>query len=161
MAFQPELTEYAKKYGPVAGQTFSGITPVSPTFPQPKTKESRLLALARDEYQRLTLGGFTARDLAHLDVITSRKLKHANLQNGILSIMGRDRWETRPPNPRWQRNHLYPLKDGTGFWTVDNPAVWAVLEPCLKLASRHLIAMNCLPWVRIMFEIENLDVCIC
>jgi hypothetical protein len=155
MAFELDLTEYATKYGPIPGERFSGITPMTPTFPQPRTKELRQAMLAREEFQRQALGGFTSQELANLDVFTLRNLKDGNLQNGILSVMARDRWETRPPNPRWKRNHMYPLKDGSGFWTVDNPGVWAVLEPCLRLATRHLMSMCCLPWVRNLFNIEH------
>lgn len=151
MAFQgQDLTEYARIYGPKGNESYSGLTPIALMFPEKQTKEEREYMQGREAFQRDNLLGFTSRELAELDVISSRKLKDGNLRNGILPIMERDRWETRPPYPHWRRNHLYKVTNAPGYWSVDNPDVWRVLEPCLRLASRYVMSMHCLPWVRVL-----------
>lgn len=149
MTAQPQLTVFAQKYGPYPGQTFSGLTPIAPQFPGPQTKEANQLRIEKENWQRQACWGFTTRELAQLDVFSSRKLNDESLQNGILPLMARDRWETKPPSPHWKRDFLYRMKDGTGLFTVDNADVWRVLEPCVRLASRHVTSIHCLPWVRV------------
>jgi hypothetical protein len=149
MAAQDQLTQYARMYGPIPGQTYSGLTPIAPTFPRPQTKSVQPNMPEKELYQRRRCLGFTTRELEQLDVLSNRKLNDGNLRNEILPLMAWDRWETKPPSPYWKRNYLYPVQNGTGYWTVDNPEVWRVLEPCVRLATRHLMSMHCLAWVRI------------
>lgn len=151
MAFQNQLSTFAQKYGPLPRQNHSGLTPLAPSFPWPRTKNLQNPLLQREAHQRNVLMGFTSQELAQLDIISDRDLKEPNLQNAIHPIMARNRWEGQPPHPRYYRDYMYPLLSGKGFWTVGNPDVWKVLEPCLRLASRFLMSMHCLPWVRVWY----------
>jgi hypothetical protein len=146
----PVLTDFARLYGHNPNENFSKLTPVIPPFPGRESVAERQFRLQKEQYQRENLLGFTTRELANLDVISDRALKTGNLQNCILRIMSQDRWETSPPYPHWPRDIFYPVNNGHGFWTVSNPDVWRILEPCLRMASRYVMSMHCLHWVRVL-----------
>lgn len=146
---RPDLTPFARQYGPVHNANYSLITPVAPRYPVKETPEQVQHRIIRENYQRRGFCGFTSRELAQLDVISTRDLKPSDFNHGIIPILAKDRWEIQGPAPVWKRSYLYPIASGQGFWSVDNPDVWRVLEPCLLLASRYMMSMHCLPWVRI------------
>lgn len=145
------LSHFAQIYGPLPGKTFSGLTPVV-DVPRHKPRANEQLLLEREKYQREKFLGFTSQELVQLDVITNRELKVPNLQNAIHRIMQYDRWEGPPPFPRQARSSLMPLIGGNGYWTVQNQPIWTVLKPILKLASRSLVSVHLLPWVRACYE---------
>lgn len=152
----PELTQFAQKYGPRDGQRESGLSPLEYSFPRQVSEDEKESNILREEFQRNKLYEFTTRELVQLDVISDQKLKGPNLQNGIIPMLGRDRWESQPPQPSFTRNYLYSLWNGRGLWSSENPEVWRVLEPCLRLASRILLSLNTLPWVKIPPELLRL-----
>lgn len=143
----PSPTVFARKYGPKNGTHRSGFTPLEYLFPRQIPDSEKQSIRDREDFQRRELCGFTTRELAQLDVISDRELKKGNLENCIHPLLARDRWENEPPQPSFTRDYLYPLHNENGLWSSDNPDVWRVLEPCLKLASRFLVSMHALPWV--------------
>ena len=84
------------------------------------------------------------RELMDHDAISSRHLKAGNLQNRLLPMLRKARWERLIyiQDSYITRKRLYPLSsnsqnDGlTGDWIASNPLVWEQLEPALKIASR-------------------------
>lgn len=146
MAAQP-LSEFARRYGPWNGTSHSKLTPLEYSFPRYITDDEAASIQDRENYQVQNLHTFTTQDLVQQDVITDRKLKDSNLQNGIHPLMTRDRWENAPPTLSFGRTQLYTVRGGTGLWSSDNDEVWRVLEPCLKLATRTLLSMHTLGWV--------------
>jgi hypothetical protein len=158
MASPPPLTQFANKYGPRDGRNESGYTPLEYSFPRYISDSERRRIGRKEAFQRDKLFDFTTRELAQLDAISDRELKASNLQNDIHPLLARDRWEKKPPQPSFTRDHLYTLDngydgdDGYGLWSSDNAVVWKALEPCLKLASRFLLSMHTLPWVQYLDE---------
>jgi hypothetical protein len=152
MMARPLPTQFAQKYGPKDESHESWYTPLEYLFPRRISDAEREAITTREDFQRRELYGFTTRELAQLDVISDRTLKPGNLKNGIHPLVARDRWEDKPPQPSFTRDYLYPLKNGNGYWSSENPAVWRVLEPCLRLASRFLLSMHALPWVEVSAE---------
>jgi hypothetical protein len=117
----PELTKFAQKYGSKDGSHRSGYTPLDYLFPRNLSESEKEDIIAQEDYQREELNGFTTRELGQLDVISDRELKAGNLQNHIHEIFGRAKWESKPPEPDFSRDYLYPLADGSGMWSSDNP----------------------------------------
>lgn len=149
------LTRYldAKKYGQhLAGSNKSGFTPLDYRFPSILTDEEWAHIQKVEKFQRKRLFGFTTRELTQLDAISSRDLRTASLQNGIIPLISKDRWEKTPPKA-FTRDHLYPLGNGKqGFWIMGNPEVEKIMMPSLILASRILQSSHLLHWVNLYFH---------
>lgn len=126
----------------------SGFTPIDYTFPSKisAARENEITAIEALQTHRFY--GFTARELGQLDALCTRDLVPGNLKNGIVPFLRRENWE-KVPYAHFSRKHLYPVEGGTGMWIADNDEVWKVLEPCVRLASRILLSVELLPWVRI------------
>jgi hypothetical protein len=148
-ASRPEA--WTTKYGAMANGRFgidkSGFSPTEYTLP--------ILGQSTDPdidkieaFQRNQLYGFTSRELGQLDCLPTRELTPGNLQNGIIPMLQRENWERTPAQPDFTRGYLYPLKNGNGMWSADNDAVWDVMEPIIILASRMLLSVHVMPWVR-------------
>lgn len=99
-----------------------------------------------EDFQRQKLWGFTTRELIQLNAISTSSLKPASLENVVIPLLSKQRWEKTPPDA-FTRTSLYPLENGEGVWIMDNPVVERVMEPILRLASRILISSHMLPWV--------------
>jgi hypothetical protein len=142
------ITPYAKKYG-VKHDGKSGLTPVEIMFPipgiSPGHPQSKHDCETLEEFQRQLLRGYTTSELMNLDAISTRSLKPGNLTNDIHPLLRS--WEDTIS--RWfRRDKLYPIGHGFhGDWIADNPVVWKILEPVLKLASRILMHVHKTPWV--------------
>ena len=129
------------------GYDKSGFSPTEyPALSFPKTSEDERIA-AIERFQRKKLHGFTARELGQLDCLPTRELSPGNLENDIIPLLRRDRWETVPAQPDFTRDHMYPLANGKEMWSGDNDEVWNVLEPICRLASRMLLSLHMTPWV--------------
>lgn len=99
------------------------------------------------EFQQAKLQGFTTRQLATLDCLTTRDLKEPTLKNSILPLFGRRNWEKRPHARDFPKKHLYKIGNGhEGFWVAHNPIVWEILRPILQLTSRLLSSSDLLHW---------------
>lgn len=146
---QPPQSEWALKYGTInPGDTNSGYSPVALTFPTVgATTQSFQDITSIKAFQKQELYGFTTSELARLDCLPTRDLKPGNLQNAILPLFHRDRWEVDPPQPDFTRKYLYPVKNATGDWTATNDEVWRIMQSPLVLASRMLMSVHVLPWV--------------
>jgi len=86
----------ARKYGIWPEYpTHSGFTPshLPPIFNLPEVQRDYIKK--RESYQRAHFFGFTSAELWNMDILTTRTLRPGNLQNQILKIMQRDRWEVR------------------------------------------------------------------
>lgn len=98
----------------------SGLTPDEPAFPYlgPSPYAGRNVK----NYQRNKLLGFTTEELARLDCLPTRELRPGNLQNDILPLLRRDRWE-RQVHPDYYRADLYPIASAPDeFWEVGTTA---------------------------------------
>ncbi|KAI9642679.1 hypothetical protein NHQ30_008410 [Ciborinia camelliae] len=142
----------ARKYGPwTKDNQISGITPLAPLFPKVRIEQEELNTRRRIErFQRRQFDGFTARELADMDVITDRELQGSTLNNPIMPMLRKERWELKPSEPQFTRNHMYPLIiDGVqhGEWSMHNPLVYEKMKPVLQLASRTIWSAHALPWV--------------
>lgn len=150
MSQSPWLTEFARKYGALTGQNRSGFTPDEGSIPY--VGPSPFDIWDPTAHQRANLYGFTSEELQRLDCLPTRELKPSNLQNQILLIFGRETWDAGPL-PDYDRDFFYPLENGNGLWDVSDDDIWNLLQPCLVLASRILISVHLLPWVRyVSFE---------
>ncbi len=139
----PPLTEFARKYGVCGNTNRSGLTPLDPSFPY---IGQRLVWDTRN-YQRGVLYGFTSEELSRLDCLPTRELNPGNLQNGIIPLLRRENWEVEPCQPEYDRDYLYPLKNGRGYWTAANDEVWNGIEPAVVLASRMIMSTHLMPCV--------------
>jgi hypothetical protein len=139
MDIAPGPQSWVAKYGAIANGKFgahkSGFSPLDYVFPTLGQIPDPSIA-AIETFQRNVLYGFTSRELGQLDCLPTRELMPGNLQNSILPILQRENWERMPPQHDFTRDHLYPLKNGSGMWSADNDEVWDVMEPIVKLASR-------------------------
>ncbi|KAF7924838.1 hypothetical protein EAE99_006315 [Botrytis elliptica] len=128
----------------------SGLTPLAPLFPKAHMDPEEIVLRNRiEDFQREQFDGFTARELADMDVITDRHLKDSTLDNPIMPLFQQERWEIQPHQPDLTRDHMYPLIiDGVqrGDWSMHNPLVYEKLKPVLQLASRTIMSMYTLPW---------------
>ncbi|KAF7882389.1 uncharacterized protein EAF02_005752 [Botrytis sinoallii] len=128
----------------------SGLTPLAPLFPKAHMDPEEIVLRNRiEDFQREQFDGFTARELADMDVITDRHLKESTLDNPIMPLFQQERWEIQPHQPDLTRDHMYPLIiDGVqrGDWSMHNPLVYEKLKPVLQLASRNIMSMYTLPW---------------
>ncbi|KAF7932832.1 uncharacterized protein EAE98_004131 [Botrytis deweyae] len=128
----------------------SGLTPLAPLFPKAHMDPEEIVLRNRiEDFQREQFDGFTARELADMDVITDRHLKESTLDNPIMPLFQQERWEIQPHQPDLTRDHMYPLIiDGVqrGDWSMHNPLVYEKLKPVLQLASRTIMSMYTLPW---------------
>jgi len=144
------LDSWAVKYGIASKGQFgldkSGFAPIEYDLPSFRTTKDPEIA-AIEKFQRGNMGGFTSAELGQLDCLPTRELTSGNLQNDIIPMLRRDRWERVPAQPDLTRDHMYPLSNGNGIWSADNPEVWKILEPILRLASRMLMSIHVMPWV--------------
>ncbi|TGO70318.1 hypothetical protein BELL_0731g00040 [Botrytis elliptica] len=128
----------------------SGLTPLAPLFPKAHMDPEEIVLRNRiEDFQREQFDGFTARELADMDVITDRHLKDSTLDNPVMPLFQQERWEIQPHQPDLTRDHMYPLIiDGVqrGDWSMHNPLVYEKLKPVLQLASRTIMSMYTLPW---------------
>lgn len=145
---QRPLTEFARKYGRYNANDYrSALTPDEAAFPYIGT--SPYNEWDARGYQRARLFGFTTEELSRLDCLPTRELKPGNLQNGIVPLLRRERWEYTPRRPDLDRDYMYTyMVAGTyEFWWAGNDVVWAALEPALLLASRIIMSTHLMPWV--------------
>ncbi|TGO63846.1 hypothetical protein BCON_0010g00110 [Botryotinia convoluta] len=147
----PRQSRNVPKYGAWSeNPQISGLTPLAPLFPKAHMDPAEIVLRNRiEDFQREQFDGFTARELADMDVITDRQLKESTLDNPIMPLFQQQRWETQPHQPDLTRDHMYPLIiDGVqrGDWSMHNPLVYEKLKPVLQLASRTITSMYTLPW---------------
>jgi hypothetical protein len=155
------LTRYAEKYGvgpkengtPIFGPGKSGLTPLSPD--NPYTRLNQTATEVREDleaYQRSVFLGFTSRELFDLDIITSRQLREISINAPIHPIFGKYRWESSVRKD-YTRQSLYTLPGKLvgnaqdSVWVAQNPVVWRVLEPSLRLASVMIENLPKTSWV--------------
>lgn len=129
----------------------SAYTPLPHLFPKQHIDQTeRDLRERIERFQRRILHGFTSRNLADMDVITSRKLKDSTLNNPIIPLIRQNRWESRPPLPDFTRDEMYPLiinGHEQGLWSMHNPLVYEIMKPALQIATRTICSLYTLPWV--------------
>ncbi|KAF7931109.1 uncharacterized protein EAE97_009318 [Botrytis byssoidea] len=147
----PRQSRNVPKYGAWSeNPQISGLTPLAPLFPKPNMDPEEIVLRNRiEDFQREQFDGFTARELADMDVITDRQLKESTLDNPIMPLFQQQRWEIQPHQPDLTRDHMYPLIiDGVqrGDWSMHNPLVYEKMKPVLQLASRTIMSMYTLPW---------------
>ncbi|KAF7855419.1 hypothetical protein EAF04_010162 [Stromatinia cepivora] len=151
----------ALKYGPWSKDArISGLTPLAPLFPRARVDAEEIAMRNQiEDFQREKFEGFTARELADMDVITDRRLKDSTLDNPIMPLVRMQRWELKPHQPDLTRNYMYPLMiDGQqhGDWSMHNPLVYEKMKPVLQLATRTIMSMYTLPWfAALLFGIRS------
>jgi len=155
-------SKLADKYGVYGGpppqlDLRSALTPIDTLLPldpyklSHKEQDTRELKQKIEKIQREEMfEGFTSRELVDLDVWTTRELKAGDLSNPIMDLLHRDRWE-KGPDVKTERENLPSLRRnnvGKGDWTAANADIYAELEPVLMIASRILMSIHLVPWVR-------------
>ncbi|KUJ09625.1 uncharacterized protein LY89DRAFT_787913 [Mollisia scopiformis] len=165
--YTQNLTDLAKKYTHPLGKTGaadhrilfntgkSGITPIS--SPPPCLIETDQQKLSRNQlkaYQKTRFRGFTTAELKELNALEPLDFEtHKNeLTNiDIHPAFRRKRWLTEKDLPK----HLGvpPILGGLdGLWEVTNPVVWAVVKPCLQMASMMLMNEYEYGWLDALFR---------
>ncbi|KAL3417895.1 hypothetical protein PVAG01_10905 [Phlyctema vagabunda] len=140
----PKLTALAKRYGQaksplLLGTGKSGLTPVflQPLFGSRYSEARDKFDDAVRKYQRDHLAFYTVKELQDLGAIDNPDAKLGDLQNPVHQLYNRTLW----------RDANIPLGHGlAGTWSVNNPRVWEVLVPCLRLASMFLNNIHVWPW---------------
>ncbi|KFX90593.1 hypothetical protein V490_06381 [Pseudogymnoascus sp. VKM F-3557] len=141
-------SELAKIFGtaPVLNNGESGWTPLDlqhrPSWRKFRTEEAK-----RNE-QRRRLFGFDSNQLQSIDALPALINEEApllKLDNPIHPIFALRHWRSRETMPAnrafWRIGNGRP-----GYWEAQNPLVWEILEPILKLASQFLINSHISHW---------------
>ncbi|KUJ22649.1 uncharacterized protein LY89DRAFT_306821 [Mollisia scopiformis] len=141
-------TPFAKKYGvdpQLSPLKKSGFTPTLPPSIIPKNA-GLFLDPRTERYQRKILKGFTARELDDLGAYPDPNAKESTLNNLIDGILKVENWQsptpTAPGFPIVASGEAYLVGPNPGTWHAENPVVWQILEPVLKLTSRFLSNIN-------------------
>ncbi|OBT96295.1 hypothetical protein VE01_05806 [Pseudogymnoascus verrucosus] len=124
----------------------SGWTPMNlqhrPSWRQFRTEEAK-----RNE-QRRRLFGFDSNQLQAIDAVPTLVKEETpllKLDNAIHPILVGQHWRTRESIPAnrafWRIGNGKP-----GYWEAQNPFVWEILEPILKLASQFLTNSHISHW---------------
>ncbi|TGO53372.1 hypothetical protein BOTNAR_0297g00050 [Botryotinia narcissicola] len=159
----PRQSRNVPKYGAWSeSPQISGLTPLALLFPKANMDPEEIVLRNRiEDFQREQFDGFTARELADMDVITDRQLKESTLDNPIMPLFQQQRWEMQPHQPDLTRDHMYPLIiDGAqrGDWSMHNPLVYEKMKPVLQLASRTIMSMYTLPWFAALIFGERVSI---
>lgn len=108
---------------------------------------------------RVAQHGFTIPDLINLGAVADGKeedVRPNDLKGSIHPAFAFEKWEKSVPS-HFKRSCLYRVRPDpngeprSGRYTVDNPIVWKVLEPCLKLVSKFVNNAHLFPWVSVLF----------
>ncbi|OBT65198.1 hypothetical protein VE03_04725 [Pseudogymnoascus sp. 23342-1-I1] len=139
---------FAKLFGSalVLNNGESGWTPINlhhrPSWRQFRTEEAK-----RNE-QRRRLFGFDSNQLQAIDAVPAlikEETPLLKLDNPIHPILALQHWRTRESMPAnrafWRIGNGRP-----GYWEANNPLVWEILEPILKLASQFLVNSHISHW---------------
>lgn len=101
----------------------------------------------KEIYQRTKLNGFTAKELFRMEA--SVALYNENMQselcNPIHELFTKDKWYKESELPK-DMAYVPILGDYDSYWTVDNPIIWNLMEPSLRLASAFLENHTAYPW---------------
>ncbi|KUJ13001.1 uncharacterized protein LY89DRAFT_785531 [Mollisia scopiformis] len=163
-------TELAKKYSHPIGQWYpisdhrilrntgkSGITPLPRLDPEEMITDTVQAEREKREeleiYQRRRLNGFTPAELHDMEALAALidEPMRNNLENDVHPIFERRWWMEEKDLPKHQG--LIPLLgDYEGFWVGSNDMVWAVMEPCLRLATVMLTCSSTYPWLDAIFK---------
>jgi hypothetical protein len=155
------ITEYAKKYGVaeedwLKSQGKSGFTPL-PMLPAHTLLSVEEMYFRNEQklYQEAELYDFDTATLQIMGCIEHQDARKSNL-SALHPIFSRQRWRTKATLKNNQ--FFYPLPHGkAGHWTAENDEVWAVLRPCLCLASKFIMNAACWPWwVRLLISSDLL-----
>lgn len=93
-----------------------------------------------------------------MDAHSPRQLKPSTLKNPLHNLFRKPRWQTQESVAALAQNYpglsknLYPINSNnplpyTGNWEANNPPVWKLLEPALRLTTKMLTSSQVLPWV--------------
>lgn len=138
----------------------TGFTPLVSQFPSSVGAHygGESLDLLIEDFQRRAFVGWTSRELADLDIRTSRTFKKYQLNIPIIPLIDVDHWETTVPPvfPFERRKGLYRMKykypNSTGWWTMENPAIKQLMLPVLRLASAFISNRYLSPWVSLQAQ---------
>lgn len=95
-----------------------------------------------------------------VDIHSDRELKPTTLTNPLGPLFRKERWETQESikelrNYNWPeyRRKLHPMSVNytlpyEGNWEANNPHLWKMMEPSLRLAERLLMGTQTLQHVR-------------
>lgn len=140
----PTPSDLARKYGrarspPLKDTGKSGMTPISlQPMDDSYSVEREAFDLSIYQYQIQRLSGFATKDLEDMGIINAHNAHLGDLDNPIHPLYRKELWADAPN---------LPLGHGlTGHWSARNPAVWAVLEPILRLASLFIANAHVWPW---------------
>ncbi|CAG8983494.1 hypothetical protein HYALB_00004294 [Hymenoscyphus albidus] len=144
------------------------FAPVPLSFPKilrtKKERKANQKDIERIEWQKNRLGGLTTQELIDLNVNSDRKLNLPNLRNPIGPTLAKRKLETRETFKIYKqyesnvRKNTYPMNVNyplpyDGRWEANNPHVWKVLEPCLRLAQRLLMSSQTLQHTQLKHSI--------
>ncbi|KUJ15687.1 uncharacterized protein LY89DRAFT_734841 [Mollisia scopiformis] len=148
-------------HSPIAGTFKSGLTPL-PLSATGWTQDQRLI----HNYQKRRLVGFSSSDmekLGALAAIPNERFGDDSSLEAVTAVMrvddGAMSWLDNPIHPMYDRErwvklsemplHSAPIPvrgDAEGYWLAENPHVWDILVPCLRLASQMLQHAHMVGW---------------
>ncbi|TAQ89685.1 hypothetical protein B7494_g1969 [Chlorociboria aeruginascens] len=139
------MATYGAKYGrggPLRAAGHSGFTPIPADFPGQNFPFRREI----EGYQKSKFLGFTTSELADLDIISERSLKPSDLNNPILPMFRKQKWQASN-NPHYPGQFArLSHQSRFGKITGHNLQVWAALKPVLRLATLILNSAHMLPF---------------
>ncbi|KAG4027309.1 hypothetical protein MFRU_031g00570 [Monilinia fructicola] len=120
----------------------SGLTPREHTTTLGKNKRknrSEKTPVDLEIYQRKRFNGFTNLDLDSIQALAAldTNVIHQNLENPIHPCFALERWVVESQMPK-HKGAIPILGREEGFWIANNPVVWRMLKPCLRLATLML-----------------------
>ena len=148
LAMHTGLSEWAKKYGPsteirsIPPGLRSGLTPISRLgLGRLLSEEEKRLAEENEAFQRQHLFEFTTQELKDLDIISERSFAHSTIQAHIVPFWSRGNWYDGNVSANGAPLRTYPLPAPyfNSRWVSTDDAVWGLLQPILKLASKILV----------------------
>ncbi|KAG4440489.1 hypothetical protein IFR05_004024 [Cadophora sp. M221] len=144
----------------------SGLTPLpTPEVGATAAESQNILArkLEHEKSQRARLRGFTAAELLDMEVLAYFDKDPMPDEPTIVihPAFQLSNWVTQNSLPK-HRGAVPLLGEYDGLWVAENPAVWAMIEPSLKLASLILTNPHTNAWFDALLygvytEIKNPD----
>jgi hypothetical protein len=109
-----------------------------------ESEESWILKRKILIHQADRLCGFTAPDLQNIGCWDKPSALANDLQIPIHPLYCKENWLNCPDNMKSKSD---PIGDGIpGFWEVENPIVWNMIQPILRIASHFITNINLWQW---------------
>ncbi|KAL2067941.1 hypothetical protein VTL71DRAFT_16039 [Oculimacula yallundae] len=134
----------------------SGKTPVRPNSDLIAHEGVKKRARVTEQYQRMQNWGFTADELLRLGALpaSDERPMVSDLNNTLYPAFMRSQWLTEMMMPKHTGAIPVLGDDVNGLWLAENPRIWAILVPCLQLASRIWVNQCEDSWLSTLFHGE-------